>query len=233
MVAGEYYLPAEIAAELAALPGERDPAYFGYLETVSLEVLVTARRRTENLTLATQVERLLFDNTAEPIRKAAIRHGKPLEGWEDEVEDELQALFWIAIMRRSFFEIRFNRAMKRRAQDAGRSIHGRGQRRLQSEREHRALRGQPGVDYPGGAGEDEYPALDLQILFQEGLKPLPRRQAEALVLLYEHDLPIFSQDPDVTTIATELDCSEPTARRVVAAGLAAFVRWYDEHMGDD
>ena len=233
MVAGDYYLPDEIAAELAALPDERDPAYFEYLRTASLEVLVTARRRTQDPTLATQVERLLFDNTAAPIRKAAIRYGKPLEGWEDEVENELQTRFWEAILGPSFFEIRFYRAMKWCAQDAGRSVHGRTWKRLQRAREHRAIRGQPGVDYHEPAAEDEYPALDLRILLQEGLATLPRRQAEVFVLLYERDLPIFSRNPDVTTIATELECSEPTAHRRVAEALAALARWHEEQLGDD
>ena len=233
MVAGRHERPAEVAASLAALPDERDPAYFNYLETVRLEVLVTARRRTVNPTLRARVDRLALKRTEDPIRKAAVRHGNPLEGWEDEVEDELKVLFWIAIRGPSFFEVRFNLAMKRCAQDAGKTIRGRGQRGLQSEREHRAFRGQPGVDYEDIAGEDEYPAIDERILFQQGLATLPDRQARALVYVYEDDRPIFSKDPDVVTVASTLDCSERTARRLVANGLGALGLWYEQQVGDD
>ena len=234
MVAGNHDLPADIAAQLAALPGERDPAYFVYLQTVLLEVLVTARRQTVNPTLRGRADRIVFDRTGDPIRRAAFRHGKPLEGEQDEVEDEMKAIFWVAMLAPSFFEIRFNRAMKWCAQEAGRRLRGReGEKRLQREREHRAFRGQPGVDYPGGAGEDEYPALDVRRLLREGLETLPPRQAQALVLLYEDDLPIFSKFPDVVTVASTLASPERTVRRLVADGLAALGLWYEEQVRDD
>ena len=196
-------------------------------------MLVTARRRTVNPTLRARVDRLTLKNTEDPIRKAAVRYGNPFEGWEDEVEDELKVRFWIAIRGWSFFEIRFYLAMKRRAQDAGRALRGRGEKELQREREHRALRGQPGVDYEDPAGEDEYPAINERRFFQQGLATLPDRQDRALVLVYEDDRPIFSKDPDVVTVASTLDCPERTAHRLVANGLGALGLWYEQQVGDD
>ena len=229
MVAGEYVPPPEVAAELAALPGERDATYLDCLRNASLEVLVSARRRTANPTLRTRVDRIVFERTEKPITDAAIRHGHPPPGEDDEVADEVKVMFWIAILRPSFFEIRFNLAMLRSAQQAGERIRS----GLQRDRERRALRGQPGVDYPERAVEDEYPAIDQRILFQEGLTTLSDRQARALVLVYEDDLPIFSKDPDVVTVASTLDCSERTARRLVAEGLDALGLWYEQQVAND
>ncbi len=133
----------------------------------------------------------------------------------------------------SFFEIRFNLAMMRCAQDAGRTLHGRGKKRLQREREHRAIRGRPGVDYPEPAVGGEHAAIDRRIVLGEGLATLPDRQARALALVYEDDLPVFSKYPDVATVASTLDCSERTAYRLVENGLRAFGAWYEQQVGDD
>ena len=233
MAAGKRALSAEVAAQLAALPGERDPAYFDYLRTVRLEVLITARRSTVNPTLRRRVDRRVLKKTEKRIRRAAFRYGMPLEGDQDEVEDEMKAIFWVAMLAPSIFEIRFNLGMKRCAQEARRNLYGRGWKLDQREREHRALRGRPGVDYPDGGGEDEYPAIDTRMLLREGLKTLPPRQAQALALLYERDLPRFSKFPDLVTVASTLEIPERTARRLVADGLAALGLWCKEQVRDD
>ena len=223
MTAEKFERPPEVAAELAELPGEADPAYLTQLESRSLEVLVIARRRATPGALRDDIDEILANRSLPAMRSAVRRYsGLPYEELED-ARQEAMVRFWEAIQAESFFEIRFNRALMMLARRVGESIRGGKQR----ERERHAERyGQPrgeGDDiYPDVPDQDdEYEALLDRMLIDAALHTLPAEQAQALTLHYLIGLPVFSKDPGVRTVASELGWSEREARQLIADGKAA------------
>ena len=172
------------------------------------------------------------------IRAAVHRHaGLPRDEIE-EVEDEAMVLFWEAIGQESFFEVRFNLAMKRLVQQAARRIRGGKQRA----RERAAVRIGP-LDSELSDGRDAWAdvAADADIssevadrmLIETGLATLPREQARALSLQYLIGLPVHSQDPAVRTVSSTLGCGERKARQLITDGKARIRRWFDGEDGDE
>ena len=68
--------------------------------------------------------------------------------------------------------------------------------------------------------DDEYEALLDRMLIDAALQTLPDEQAEALTLHYRIGLPIFSKDPGVRTVASELGWSERKTHQLIADGKA-------------
>ena len=222
MTAEKFERPAEVAAELAELPGEADPAYLTQLESSSLEVLVIARRRATLGALRDDIDEILANRSLPAMRAAVFRHsGLPYQELED-AQQEAMVRFWGTIGRESFFEIRFNRALMMLARRVGESIRGGKQRA----RERAAERlGRPRAErddiYPDVPDEDdEYEALLDRMLIDAALQTLPDEQAEALTLHYRIGLPIFSKDPGVRTVASELGWSERKTHQLIADGKA-------------
>ena len=217
MTPDRFDLPPEIAAELAALPGARDPSYLERLESVSLEVLLIARRRAVAEVLRRRIDEIVAKRAVRVIRASAIRNGKAPPGEEDEVADEAVVLFWEAIQGESFFEIKFNKTAKDIAKRAG----GRIRRGKRGERERKAEHGLPGIDYPESpANADALEIAEARMLIRAEFPALPDEHARSLVLRYYQDLPVFSRDRDVVTVASTLGCSRRKAQQLLADGVA-------------
>jgi len=231
MVAEETYTrPPEIETELAALPDPTTSAYLDRLQTASIEVVVVARRRAPDRKLRDRIDTILFERSVTPIRNAVRKHsGVPSEEL-DEAEDEAMFRFWESVHQgESFFEVRFNLAAKRLAQHAGKKIYGGKQR----ERERSALRigsndssesdGRDAVtDIPDDS--DAYLQFENWHLIEVGLASLPAEQAQAIILHYRFGLQIYSNESAVQTVASELECGERKARKLIADAKAALRR---------
>ena len=225
----KYEIPPEIEAELASLPSPTAASYLRQLLCASIEVVVIARRQSTDRRLRDQIDSILVERTAARILTAVHRHsGAPPEEM-DEAGDEAMLLFWEAIQRESFFEVRFNRALQYLAKRAGRNIRG----GMQRGRERSALRIGSKGDEDADAqpapidivdNVDSYSQLEDQLLVQSGLASLPDEQAKALCLHYLLGLPIFVNEPTVPTVASELGCGERKARKLIADGKAALRR---------
>ena len=234
----KYTLPPEIQAELAALPAPTASSYLDRLLSVPIEVVVVARRQAADRMLRDQIDSILVDRSLARIRAGVYRHsGVPSEDLDD-AQGEAMLLFWEEIQRESFFEVRFNSALKRLAKRVGRKIRGGKQR----ERERSALRigsddseesndRDTVTDVP--VDSDEYSQWESEHLIEIGLALLPHEQARALSLHYLMGLNVYSIDSAVRTVASELRCGERKARRLVADGLAALRRSIGQEDDDE
>ena len=238
MTAVKYGRPPEIEAALVALPPPTGSGYVDRLRAVPLEVVVIARRGAGDRRLRDQIDGILVDRVSPRIRAAVRRQVSPSYHDIDEVEDEAMVLFWESLSRESFFEVRFNLAMKRIVQHA--AHHLRGGKKCEGERT--ATRIGP-IDPEGSEGRgarldvaddaDSYAAGDDRLLIEAGLATLPEEQGRALSLHYLIGLPVHSQDPAVQTVASTLGCGERKARQLIADGLASLRRWIDGEGGDE
>ena len=234
----KYSLPPEIEAELVALPAPTASSYLDRLLSVPIEVVVVARRQTADRMLRDKIDSILLDRSLLSIRAAVYRHGGVPSEELDEAQGEMMLLFWEEIQRESFFEVRFNSALKRLAKRAGRKIRGGKQR----ERERSALH----IDSDGSEesndrdtvtdipdDSDEYSQWESEYLIEIGLASLPYEQAKAIILHYLMGLNVYSIDSAVRTVASELGCGERKARRLVADGLAALRRSIGQEDDDE
>ena len=223
----KYTLPTKIELELAELPDPASPDYLSQLECASIEVVVIARRHSEDLRLRDHIDSILVERTPRLIRAAVRKHSHV--PWEeiDEAEDEAMVMFWEQIQDESFFEIRFNSAMMTLAHDAGKKILGGKQRK----RERFAVRitsaelgGTDGRNSVADIAEyfDSDSIVDSQHLVEIGLAALSKEQARALILHHQMGYQIYSDDPTVVTVATLLGCKERKARKLIADGRATF-----------
>ncbi len=196
--------------------------------------MVIVRRQAKDDTLRGAIDEILVDRVLPLIRNAVLRHSQVPPEEYDEAEDEAMAMFWAAIQGESFFEIRFNLAMKTLAQGAGRRVGGGKQRERERSAERidstRADSGAAPLDVADDA--DDYGAIENDILIRDGLVTLPDEQAQAIVLHYLMDLPVFSQDAGALTVVSTLGCSERKARKLVANGLATIRLWIGEEESD-
>ena len=234
----KYTLPSEIESELAELPVQTAACYLERLQGVPIEVVVIARRQAADRMLRDQIDSILVDLVTPRIRAAVRRYGYPPSGEVRDTEDEAMLLFWEKVQHESFFEVRFNRAMKNLAQQAGRNIRGAKQRAF----ERAALRidsgnleDATGRDVPREIADDsdDYSQSEIRLLVQEGLATLPIEQARALTLHYLMGLQIFSHDSTIQTVATELGCGERKARKLIADGKAALGLLIGQEDNDD
>ena len=223
MTEEKYERPAEIAAELDALPSADDPTYLTRLGSSALEVIVIARRLAAGGPLQVDVDEILANRALPAVRAAVFRHSRvPPEDLLD-AQQEAMATFWEEIQKESFFEVRFNLALKRLAQRVGERIRGGKQRA----RERSAER----LGSPRGAGDeqyvdvadddDQYEAIHNRMLVEAVLDVLPEEQARALALHYLMELPAFSKDPVVRTVASELGWAERKTRQILKDGRTA------------
>ena len=239
MVTNEKYTrPPEIEAELVALPTPTASSYLDRLLSVPIEVVVVARRQAADRMLRDQIDSILVERSLPRIRAAVYRHsGVPPEEL-DEAQGEALLLFWEEIQRESFFEVRFNSALKRLAKRAGRNIRGGKQRERErsalhigSEESEEANDRDTVTDIPDDS--DEYSQWESRYLIEIGLASLPHEQARAINLHYLMGLNVYSIDSAVRTVASELGCGERKARRLVAEGLAALRRSIGQEDGDE
>ena len=234
----KFTLPTEIETELAELSEPTASDYLNRLQHASIEVVIIARRLAEDWRLRDQIDSIIIERTNGLIRAAVYKHSHVPRQEFDEALDEAMVLFWEAIQDESFFEIRFNSAMKRLAKQAGRKIHGSKQR----QREWSAVR----IDSAGTEDSDDRSAvidvadsIDMDSLIDDhrlveiGLAALTDEQARALILHLNMGYPIFSNDPTVETVATQLGCRERKARKLIADGKAAFRHAIGEENNDD
>ena len=229
MIHEKYAIPPELEAELEALPAPTASTYLDRLRCASIEVMVMARRHATDRRLRDQIDAILVEHVVPRIRAVVRRHsGVPSEE-VDEAEGEAMVLFWEGIQRESFFEVRFNLAMKYLAKRAGRNIRG----GKQGEHERSAVRtGSMGDEDPDAHNApidiaddvDAYSQMENRHLVQIGLASLPDEQASALSLHYLMGLPIYSNESAVPTVACELGCGERKARKLIADGKAALRR---------
>ena len=239
MMTGEKYTrPPEIEVALAAMPDPTASSYLGWMQSVSIEVIVIARRQAADRMLRDQIDSILVERSMPRIRAAVRRHsGAPSEDL-GEAGDEAMVLFWEEIQRESFFEVRFNLAMESLAKRAGRNIRGGKQR----ERERSALRigskeseesdGRNTVtDIPDDA--DAYSEMESRHLVEVGLASLPDEQARALSLHYLVGLQVYSHDPKVPTVASVLGCGERKARKLIADGKTGLRCWIGQENWDE
>ena len=238
MTTPKYDRPPEIEAALVALPPPTGSGYVDRLRAAPLEVIVIARRGAGDRRLRDQIDGILVERMELRIRVAVRRHGRLPQGEIDEVEDEAMVLFWESVSRESFFEVRFNLALKRLVQHAARRIRGGKQR----ERERAAVRigamdpeSSDGRDTRADVADDAdlYSAIDDRLLLNAGLARLPQEQARALILHYLIGLRVHSQDPAAQTVASTLLCGERTARQLIADGKASLRRWIDGEGGNE
>ena len=232
MTAGKYRRPPEIEAELASLPHPTDPGYPERLHGASLEAVVAERRRrAADPSLRRRIELILAERAVPLVRAAAARHGNAPPGEADEVESEAMARFWEAIQGDSFFEKRFNLAMMRIAQQAGKRVRGGKQRA----RERGATPiGPADPDAPDGSGvaldvpdgADAYGQAEDRMLIEEAMDALGEEQAKAVIL---HDMVGWP----VREVAARLGVSERTLYRRLDAGRAALRREIGDVSGGD
>ena len=234
----KFTLPTEIETELAELPEPTAPDYLNRLQYASMEVVVIARRHTADLLLRDHIDSILVERAIGLIGAAVYRHSQVPEQELDEARDEAMVLFWEAIQDESFFEIRFNLAMKRIAQQAGRRIFGSEQRQHEWFARRIDIAGSEDLDDRDGVIDIAY-SVDLDSLVDDrrlveiGLAALTDEQGKALILHYHMGYPIFSSDPTVETVATLLGCRERKARKLIADGKAAFRYAIGEENNDD
>ena len=234
----KYSLPPEIEAELVALPAPTESSYLDQLLSVSIEVVVVSRRQTADRMLRDKIDSILVDRSLPRIRAAVYRHsGVPTEEL-DEARDVTMLLFWEEIQRESFFELRFNSALKLLAKRAGRKIRGGKQRelersalRIDSDGSEESNDRDTVTDIPDDSGE--YSQWESEALIEIGLSSLPHEQAWAINLHYLMGLNVYSIDSAVRTVASELGCGERKARRLVADGLAALRCSIGQEEGDE
>ena len=214
MVAERFVRPLNVAAALAALPDEGDPAFLDELRAVKLpEVMVIARRRTANAALRRQIERILADKTTKRIHAAAVTHGKVPKRLRDDVKAELAAMFWDEIREESFFEVRFNAALKTLARQAGQRVRGR--RKID-----RLTTSLEAMDTSVAHPVDAYEVHERRAAIRRAKAALPEDQNRAITL-EDMGFPIFSKDPSEFTVAKALRWSERKARQVMADARAA------------
>ena len=234
----KFTIPPEIQAELAALPEPTAPGYLDSLQQASLEVVVIARRLVTGQRLRDQIDSILVSRLTPVIRAAVHRHGQVPRTESDEAEQEAMVLFWEAIQIESFFEVRFNKAMKFLAKQVGRKIRGGKQREF----ERSALRaGTEDPEDPDGRDSpidvpdnvDEYSRSEDRDIIDVGLASLPEEQARAIVLYYRLELQIYSHDPAVRTVASVLGCGERKARKLIADGRAGLRRSIGQEEDDE
>ena len=234
----KFTLPPDVQAELAALPQPTAPGYLDSLERASLEVVVIARRFATSQRLRDQIDSILVSRLTSVIRTAVHRHGRVSRTELKDAQQEAMALFWEAIQSESFFEVRFNQAMRFLAKQAGRKIRGGKQREFESS----ALRaGTEDSEDPDGRDSpidvpdrvDEYSRSEDRNLINVGLASLPEEQARAIVLHYRMDLQIYSHDPAVRTVASVLGCGERKARKLIADGRAGLRRAIGQEDDDE
>ena len=213
--------PPEIAAALATLPDEDDPDYLNQLEaTKFFEVLITARRIASTEALQRRINDIVAERVLGAIDGAAVRWwGEVPPGPWDDVKGEARAMFWEAIQEESFFEIRFNSAMKNLARQAGQRIRGR-KKFVPVD-----LLGAMDDDVP--SPHDEYAAAQHRMDLQQAIESLPDDQRRAYELHHEMGCPIFSKDPTVLTVASALGCAERKARQIWADTKAALEPWLE------
>ena len=230
--------PPEIRAALAALPAPTAFDYLSRLQCAPLEVVVIARRVAGSERLRDQIDSILVERTEKPIRAAVRRHSSAPWGEMVEAERETMVLFWESLQSESFLEVRFNLALMRLAQWAGRKIRGGEQGdfersvELFGSRDSEDSDGREGsMDIPSNA--EEYSRLEDQDLIEVGLASLPKEQARAITLHYRMGLQIFSQDPTVPTLASVLGCGERKARQLIADGRAGLRRSIGQEDEDD
>lgn len=234
----KFTLPPEVQAELAALPEPTAPGYLDSLERAPLEVVVIARRLATGQRLRDQIDSILVSRVTPFIRAAVHRHGRVFITELKDAEQEAMALFWEAIQSESFFEVRFNQAMRFLAKQAGRKIRGGKQREFESsalragteDSEDPDGRDSP-IDVPDRA--DEYSRSEDRDVINVGLASLPEEQARAIVLHYRMDLQIYSHDPAVRTVASVLGCGERKARKLIADGRAGLRRAIGQEDDDE
>ncbi len=224
----KYILPPKIEAELVALPAPTASDFLERLQRVPIEVVVIARRQVADRMIRDQIDSILVGRSVPRILAAVklrLDHGMPFEEL-DEAQDEAMVLFWEEIQRESFFEVLFNRATAYLVKRAWRNIGGSKQRK----RERSALRiDSTGPEESNGRDTvtdvpddtDEYAQFENRYLIQIGLASLPAEQAKAITLHYLFGLQIYSNDPAVQTVASELGCGERKARKLIADGKAA------------
>ena len=230
----KYTLPPEIESELVALPPPTAVGYLARLQCVSIEVVVIARRQAADRVLRDEIDSILFERSLPRIRAAVKRHSRVNVEELDEAEGEAMLLFWKELQSESFFEVRFNLALKRLAERAGRNIRGGKQRAF----ERSALR----IDSEDSDGRDapiEVPDADEHSRFEDrdlvevGLASLPKEQARAIGLHYLLELQIFSGDPTIQTVASELGCGERKARKLIADAKIALGLLIGQEDNDD
>lgn len=234
----KYTLPPEIITELTALPDSTAPDFLDRLQCAPIEVVVFVRRQARGRILRDQIECILVERSARLINKAVERHCEVSPEELEDVEAEAMALFWETIQNESFFEIRFNSAMKNLAKQAGRKICGSKQRarercamRLGSEEDEKLDGNSFIADIPDDS--DESAQFERRFLIDVGLALLPNEQARAIILHYHFGLQIFSKDPEVQSVASELGCGERKARKLVSEGKAALRHSIGQEEGDE
>ena len=131
MVAERWTRPAEIAAAYAALPDEDDPEYLAQLSKASLEleVVIIARRATENERLRRRINSIAAERALPIIHAAAVGWGGVPEWEYDEVRSVARFMFWEEIAKgESYFEVDFLNAAITIAKRAGDRVWGRKKR---------------------------------------------------------------------------------------------------------
>ena len=188
--------------------------------------------------LAAFFSSLLVELSGPRIRAAVRRQSGVYPREIDDAVGEAMVLFWRELQRESFFEVRFNSAMKSLAQQAGKKIHGSEQRRF--ERSTVPMNSWGSEDSRGGEVPTDFAdhvdtdsQLATRELVEAGLATLPKEQGKALILHYMMGFPIYSQNPVVRTVASELGCRERKARQLVADGKSALWRSFDQEERED
>ena len=233
MAAGKYERPPEVEAALAALPSPDDEGYLAVLSTTIIEAVVVVHRKTPGGALRDQIADVLAKRSEPRVRAAASRHGQALPGEIDDVESELRLRFWEEIQDESFFEVKFNKAMMWLAQTVGRDAR-RGKRGALERSAARVVPPGSGSDEIDDAladiadGADHFAQVEDEIVIKQGLSVLPEEQARALALHYLMELPIYSGDAGVRSVAAELGYGERKTRALIAEGRAALGRWFRE-----
>ena len=221
MTCDRFTLPPEIQEALAALPSERHPSFIERLESASSnglpELLLISRRRVMDPDIKRRIDGIVGLRIGKIVRDRAYGHAIATGIEEpDDFASEVVSVFWREISKKSFAEVRLNRTVRmlirRAAADAW--------RRTQGERERPAERGLPGITYPEpSANVDETEAADARMLVHPALDALSKQQARAIALRFEQDLPVFSQYPDVITVASVLGLSQSHTHRLIRQGL--------------
>lgn len=207
-----------------------DAAYLAHLRRARLEVLVIARRGVRRRSLREAVDEVIADRVQPLIVRAVRRHARYPEGEEEDVVAQATERFWSAIAGESFFDVRFNKAMKSLARNAGRTIRGGRQRELERE----GLLGLPGIDYP--EPPDPTDMSEKWPLFMDAdaaLEALPRNQRALLWIRYWFGLPISSRNPCEETMAGMLYESERRLHYRLREAERAFTRMVEDGVPDN